>query len=122
MPQSEGYLLVDHRASPGLTEQEARLLGYEPALTREGKVYEAGSLTCCHCKTVAVKNPFRQRPRESCPKCRNVRGDRKYLCDFCYADTFRADYSHDPWDKKVDAVVNAMAKRTLGSPTKLLMP
>ena len=118
----EGYLLVDHRNSPGLTEEQARAAGYDPLQVKGGKIYEAASLSCAHCKTAIIKNPFRTRARESCPKCCDVTGAARYICDFCYADTFRADYVHVPWEKKVDDNMKAVIRETMGSPSKLLMP
>jgi hypothetical protein len=97
----EGEILIDHRASPGLPEDIARWAGYDPQLTREGKLYEAGTLTCAHCKAAVVKNPNRARPRENCPKC-----GYRYLCDFCYAETQTPDYIHAPFEKKADEYIS----------------
>lgn len=58
-------MLVDHRASPGL-----------PGLPQ---VFEAATLTCAHCKTVAIKNPDRTRERGHCFRCNS------YICDACAA-------------------------------------
>ena len=73
----EGYLLVDHRSSPGLPEDIARMAGYDPQHCGEGKMYEQASLTCAHCKNVVIKNPLRTRAREYCIKCDH------YICDGC---------------------------------------
>ena len=102
-PQSskEGYLFVDHRASPGLDPEMARRMGYEPEFCREGKIYKQATLTCCHCTTVHIKNPWRSRPRENCPKC-----DNSYLCDFCYAESQRPDYVHNPIKKQADDLID----------------
>lgn len=95
----EGYVMVDHRASPGLPEDIARASGYDPRLCREGKLFEAASLTCSHCKVSVIKNPLRQRARPYCPKCDH------YICDFCEAQRFQPDYSHTPFDKLADAIL-----------------
>ena len=50
MKQREGYLMVDHRASPGIPEDVARQIGMDPAQVKEGKLLEAATLTCSHCK------------------------------------------------------------------------
>src|SRR5262245_1696573 len=97
MAQREGYLMVDHRASPGLPEDMARRMGVAPG----SKLGEVATLTCCHCKTVAIKNPFRQRERGKCPKC-----SMKHLCDTCWAQTFLPDYNHTPFEKKVDLLLS----------------
>lgn len=96
MTQREGYLFLDHRASPGLPENMAKRIGGEAG----SKLIEAATLTCCHCKTAVIKNPFRQRERASCPKC-----SYKYLCDFCAAKAREPDYVHMPMEKVVDLVL-----------------
>jgi hypothetical protein len=94
MAQREGYLFVDHRASPGFTDEAmARRMGGVVG----SKLIEMKTLTCCHCKTPVLMNPLRQRERGKCPKC-----SMKYLCDFCWAETFLPDYDHTPHEKKVE--------------------
>lgn len=117
MAQREGYLFVDHRASPGLPEDVARFMGMDPALAKEGKLFEAATLTCAHCKTVVMKNPKRMRPRASCMKCGG-----KYLCDGCGWEAYQPDYDHTPFEKKRDLLADFVAKgETLGSPPNLLL-
>src|SRR5215471_3079536 len=114
-----GYLMIDHRFSPGLSEDVARQAGYDPNLVGEGKFMEVDTMTCSHCKCAVVPNPFRVRPRENCPKCGN-----HYICDMCALATRDPDYSHMPFDKKVDEHIAAAIKYgtvMMGSPRKLLM-
>lgn len=85
MTQREGYLFVDHRASPGLPEDMARRMGGLPG----SRLIEVATLTCCHCRTSVIKNPFRQRERASCVKC-----GLKYVCDLCAVKMREADYVH----------------------------
>lgn len=73
----EGYLFVDHRASPGFSPELAQRLGLDPSQVGEGKVMEAATLTCKHCGVVVVKNPDRVRARARCSKCD------AYVCDNC---------------------------------------
>lgn len=108
----EGYLMVDHRASPGLPADIARAAGYDPDAVGEGKLFEAATLTCAHCKVSVVKNPFRVRERANCPKC-----DHHYICDGCDYQTTLADYSHLPYDKFVDLTIDGK----LGTLQELLM-
>jgi hypothetical protein len=75
--KDQGYMMVDHRASPGFTEEQARAVGYDPAMCREGKVWETKTLTCMDCKHAVVPNPERVRPRETCRHCMH------YICDIC---------------------------------------
>lgn len=114
MPKQMGYLMVDHRASPGLPEDVARLVGYDPRLSGEGKVYEADTMTCAHCRGVVVRNIFRTRERHSCVKC----GDH-YICDGCAFQASLPDYVHVSFSKVIDDVKKQAA---MGSPSALLIP
>ena len=73
--RKEGYLTIDHRASPGLTQSQALWMGLDPKQVGEGKFMEAGTLTCCHCNSVVILNPLRIRERGHCRKCD------AYICD-----------------------------------------
>jgi hypothetical protein len=73
----EGYLMIDHRASPGLPDGFMRSLGLEGFEAPEGKVIDGATLTCAHCGVVQVKNPGRTRERGQCFKCDD------YICDGC---------------------------------------
>lgn len=90
-----GYLMIDHRASPGLTEEEALRAGYDPKFSGEGKVYEQDTMTCAHCRNVVVKNPFRTRDRPHCYQCDH------YICDIC-AVKAKTDDVHMPFSKFID--------------------
>ena len=83
----EGYLMVDHRASPGLTEEQAITLGYGPSAAHE-KLYEAKTNPCSHCATVVIMNPQRTRDRAYCQACN------KYICDNCGISMKLPDYVH----------------------------
>jgi hypothetical protein len=65
----EGYLLIDHSVSPGMTP------GADPTLVGPGRVFESATITCSHCRAVIVLNPDRSRPRHYCAKCDH------YVCD-----------------------------------------
>ncbi len=95
----ESYLFVDHRASPGLSPEMARRMGYPAGSVSEGKLLEIATLRCCHCRTHNIKNPDRIRPRETCFKCNH------YVCDFCYIEMQHPDYVHNPFDKFVDDLI-----------------
>jgi hypothetical protein len=109
MATREGYLYVDHRASPGLPEPIARRMGGSAG----EKLHEIATLTCSHCKTVQIKNPLRIRERGFCSKCSH------YVCDICEAKMHHPDYIHVPFDKLVDIIQTQRA--LLGSPTELLI-
>lgn len=112
--QRKGYILVDHRASPGLPPDIAIACGYHPDQVGEGKILEANTLTCSHCKGVQIMNPLRTRERGHCFKCNH------YICDTCWAQSRLPDYSHTPYEKKAEDIINAVVKgHTLGSRTIL---
>ena len=106
-----GYLLVDHRASPGLPEDIARLAGYDPGLCREGKIFEADTLTCSLCRGVVVPHPLRTRERCSC----KVTGH--YICDGCGYLQSLPDYVYVPFEKVVEEIKNQTI--IMGSPDTL---
>lgn len=97
MKTREGYLMIDHRASPGIPEDIAVQLGMDPKLVAGGKLLEVGTLTCAHCKGVLRKNPFRIRERFFCAKCGG-----HYICDGCAAEASLPTYSHRSFDKIAD--------------------
>ncbi len=117
MGQREGYLFIDHSASPGIPADVALAIGMDPDLVREGKVFEAATMTCVHCKSAVIKEPRRTRERASCLKCGG-----KYICDDCALVARLPDYDHTPFEKRVDLVKEAEAKGipALGSPRMLL--
>lgn len=115
MAKQAGYLFIDHSASPGLPEDIARAAGYDPALCKEGKRYEADTMACAHCTNVVLKNPFRTRERHYCPKCSGA-----YICDPCAYLMTLPDYVHVPRQKVYDDVKDG--KIISGSPFSLLNP
>lgn len=90
----EGYLLIDHRQSPGVPT------GPDPALVGAGRLFESATVTCSHCQAVIILNPDRLRPRHYCQKCDH------YVCDkaACVA-------SCDPIKKKFDRLYEQAVKR-----------
>jgi hypothetical protein len=76
-PRRVGYLLIDHKFSPGLTPLEAHQSGMSGLPVGAGKLFEADTLTCRHCTGVVILNPLRTRERTYCPKCD------QYICDGC---------------------------------------
>jgi hypothetical protein len=96
-PKKYGYVFVDHRASPGLTPEQARFFDYDPALAGEGRLFEADTMTCSHCKAVVIKNPDRVRARHECMKCGG-----HFICDNCAYQATLPDYTHKPFEAKVE--------------------
>lgn len=71
----EGYLLIDNRFGPGVSEEFIRATGKEAPFVGEGQMFESATKTCRHCQKVVVLNPDRTRPRGYCRKCDD------YVCD-----------------------------------------
>ena len=67
----EGYMMLDHRASPGVVGSDHFLP------VGEGQQFEAPTYTCSHCGTIVIVNPDRTRAREWCSGCDH------YICDRC---------------------------------------
>lgn len=116
MGKQAGYLMVDHRASPGLPEEIARWAGYDPKLAGEGKVYEVATLSCSHCNGKGIPHPLRTRPRAKCMECDNREGH--YICDACDYLRTQPGYVHTPYVKFIDETLN---RAVTGSPLKLLL-
>lgn len=111
----DGYLVIDHRASPGIPEAIARSIGLDPKLCGEGKIMEAATLSCSHCRGVAIMNPLRTRERHYCPKCNH------YICDGCAVVMAMPNYMHLSFEERKDKAFNCAKKEfVLGSPHKLL--
>lgn len=74
----EGVLLVDHRASPGLSVPEAVQQGL-PASAAGSRIFECATFTCSHCeRVVAVVD--RRKADEICGFCT---GCNHRLCTKC---------------------------------------
>jgi hypothetical protein len=94
----DGYLSIDHRASPGLPVPLAERMGLPLQQVREGGLMECATMTCAHCSTVVIPNPERTRERGYCASC-----DR-YVCDHCKAASLQAGYVHYSWQQILDMV------------------
>ncbi len=71
----EGYLLIDHRYSPGVTPELVAASGKNSPVVGAGQVFESATIICAHCGTGVILNPNRTRPRGYCRKCD------AYVCD-----------------------------------------
>lgn len=74
-----GYLIIDHRNSPGISEEMAHDLsvksGKQVLPMPKGQIFERDTYRCSHCQAIVLKNPLRERPRNYCRKCD------AYVCD-----------------------------------------
>jgi hypothetical protein len=112
--RDHGYLFIDHMASPGLTEEQARQAGYDPAFVCEGRRFEGKTMCCAHCRSHVVPAPTRKLERASCPKC-----NYHYICDGCAFLASQPDYVHTPFERQVELTLSG---QPLGTPPKLLTP
>ena len=90
-----GYLVIDHRNSPGTREVPG------------GTQLERDTWTCSHCGAIVIKNPDRTRPREVCRKCMAV------VCDKCVLWC-------EPFQALADAVADGKFYKLAGS--SLIVP
>lgn len=73
----EGYLLIDHRNSPGLTPEFVRDNNLPGPAVGAGRTFESALCVCKHCGADVILNPNRSREREWCSQCD------AYICDNC---------------------------------------
>ena len=71
----EGYMLVDHRNSPGISPELIRASKLDVPIVGKNELYESATIQCCHCGGHVVRNPNRTRPRNWCMRCD------EYVCD-----------------------------------------
>lgn len=100
----EGYLLIDHRNSPGVPDAVMVAQGLPEGSGRKDRIFESATFTCADCQAVVVMNPKRDRPRGYCPKCNH------YICDAC--DTVRVlnGGACNNFQDRVDRELNNLAK------------
>ena len=75
----EGYLVIDHRESPGVRPEDIPQAVIEkygmPPIVGKGQFYESATLSCVHCQAVVILNQLRTRARHHCARCHD------YTCD-----------------------------------------
>ena len=109
---AEGEFVIDHRASPGISEAFARQSGKDVPAVGAGELYESATITCSHCQATVVLNPQRTRPRHYCAKCDH------YICDdpICLAHCLPIAKVFDVLqDRAVTGVTTAAAVEILDS-------
>lgn len=78
LKQGSGYLIIDHKDSPGITpDQIPHTLRNTTIVVGANQVYEADIQQCTHCQRGVVLNADRTRARGYCPYCHH------YICDSC---------------------------------------
>lgn len=91
----EGYLMIDHRESPGFTPQEAQAGGLAGLPVGRGTLTQRPTINCSHCSALVILEPLRTRDRGYCPKCD------KYVCDLCEAERVSTGVCR-PFQKVID--------------------
>jgi hypothetical protein len=105
--QHEGFLLIDNRDSPGISDEQARAAGYPVGVGRG--LFEAATITCSHCHRVVILNPDRTRARAWCAKCDH------YLCDTCGVVYAQTAGDCQPLDKIMDHLQEQALREPRGS-------
>ena len=73
----EGYLMIDNRFGPGVSEDLIKSSGRDASIVGPGVLFESATITCSHCQFIVILNPDRSRERHYCSKCDH------YICDGC---------------------------------------
>lgn len=73
----EAYVLIDHRNSPGISQEFIQANGLDAPAVAAGTILESAMVVCGHCGTDVILRPERTREREWCWNCD------KYICDNC---------------------------------------
>lgn len=102
----EGYLMVNHKNSPGLSpefllELQKAFPGEDTLPPNRGHgMFEAPILKCTHCQGMIIVNPLRDRRRERCPSCF------RYICDKC-ALNMKLGLECKPFEKVIEEIIEA---------------
>lgn len=83
--EADGYLLVDHRNSPGLPNEHTRRLGLPDGCMGEGTVYEGRTHGCPHCGAPSLITRVERNWCRSCDL---------YICDYCEKARHLPGYEH----------------------------
>ena len=101
----EGYVMIDHRESPGLDHP---LLG-------KGTLFQAPTYNCSHCQRLVIINPKRNRERANCTKCDHI------ICDEC-GTNMRLTGICRPFKQIVDEWWDRVSKQTTPAPSVIIRP
>lgn len=99
---AEGYVLIDHRNSPGITPEFIRANNLDAPAVGAGQVFESALNVCGHCGADVILNPKRTREREWCFTCD------KYICDGCGASR-KLGIKCVSYNQRLDDVFDAIA-------------
>ena len=111
LKRHEGELMIDHRASVGLSDADMHEMGL-PSGSGKG-LFEAATYTCMHCKSVEIINHKRTRERAYCRGCDH------YICDAC--GIVRALTGECRTFDQVADKLMAAAEKQAAEPTSILL-
>jgi ribosomal protein S27AE len=100
--EAEGYLLVDHRDSPGISAEQAASV-HSLLVVPGGTMLETATKNCSNCQAMVILNPLRTRDRFYCQKCDD------YHCDRCALITKLTGICK-PFAQVIDEVLAGAAK------------
>ena len=85
-----GLMVVDHRNSPGISEEQMRALGLHHPGFAAGSFLEVPTKKCTDCQRIVLMNPKRIRERATCKTCGG------YICDECAAKQYLGEPCRNP--------------------------
>lgn len=100
---NEAYVLIDHRNSPGISQEFVQANRLDVPAVGGGQVFESAMAVCHSCGNDIILNPSRTREREYC-----MQHD-SYLCDRC-ALRRRLTGSCVPLQKKLMDIFNRFTR------------
>lgn len=100
----EGYLLIDHRNSPGITPEYLMVNHIGGPAVGAGVTYESAVCGCHGCQGDIILNPNRTRERPWCMK------HDAYLCDNCDARRAAAGGECKPLTQMMEELWNWLCK------------
>ncbi len=110
LSDGSGFLEIDHRNSPGISEEDipAPLRG-KVLVAGKGEHLERDVQQCSHCQRSVVLNPGRVRARAVCLACDH------YICDDCDEFTRKTGAKCVPFKAVLDVAAN-IAETFAGQP------
>lgn len=107
--QREAEILIDHRNSPGISEEFIRKNNLDAPAVRGGQTFESAVIVCHHCQRDVILNPNRSRERGWCWNCDH------YICDLCEAAR-KAGAECRPFIARLESAYNSFMR---GLPPKV---
>lgn len=112
LQDQEGYLVVDHRNSPGVSDEMAAAVGMPVGAGRG--VFETPTFTCSHCQRAVIMRPDRTRGRNYCRKCDHL------ICDGC-ANAMHQTGVHKTFEEVIGDYLESAEKKS-GPAPQLILP